>query len=62
MKLLYKIPEASECLGVGRTRVYELMQTGDLRYVMVGASRRIPADALTDYVDSLRDNHGPATA
>lgn len=52
--LLYRPEDAAEVLAVSRTRVYELMAAGLLESVKMGRSRRIPADALSKYVDSLR--------
>jgi excisionase family DNA binding protein len=49
--------EAAQALGIGRSKLYELLQTGVLESVHIGACRRIPADALSDLVDRLRD-HG----
>ena len=46
--------EAAKALGIGRSKLYELMQAGVLESVHLGACRRIPADALTALVDRLR--------
>lgn len=53
-KLLYRIPEAVEATGIGRTTLYELIADGRLESVKVGRSRLIPADALERFVDELR--------
>ncbi len=53
-KLLLKPAEAAAALGIGRSKVYELPQTGQLHSVRIGACRRIPADALNDLVPALR--------
>ena len=53
-KLLLKPEEAAEVLSIGRSKVYELMGTGELASVRIGASRRIPADALVEFVSRLR--------
>jgi excisionase family DNA binding protein len=45
---------AAELLAVGRTKLYELLRTGALESVRIGAVRRIPASALTAYVEQLR--------
>ncbi len=45
--------EAARALGVGRTKVYELIKTRRLRSVKIGACRRVPVDAVREYVDSL---------
>jgi excisionase family DNA binding protein len=51
--LLFTPEEAARCLSVGRPKVYRLMQEGVLRSVKVGASRRVSARALSDYVAAL---------
>ena len=38
--------EAAAALGIGRSKLYELMQDGILESVHIGSCRRIPADAL----------------
>lgn len=46
--------EAAACqLSFSRTRVYGLIKSGELRSVRVGRLRRVPADALTEYVSGL---------
>jgi excisionase family DNA binding protein len=52
-KLLLTPEEAAERLSVGRSRIFELISSGRLRSVRIGASRRIPAAALTDFVNEL---------
>jgi excisionase family DNA binding protein len=52
-KLLLTPEEAAERLSVGRSRIFELISSGRLRSVRIGASRRIPADALVDFVNDL---------
>jgi len=53
-KLLLTPTEAASALGVGRSKVYELMQTGQLQSVHIGACRRVPRDALTAFLEQLR--------
>lgn len=53
--LLLLTPEqAAERLGIGRSKVYELIGTGELESVKVGRLRRVPVDALTTFVEHLR--------
>jgi excisionase family DNA binding protein len=52
-QLLYTPEGAAAKLASGRTTIYELMRSGELRSVKIGRSRRIPAGALTDYVNKL---------
>lgn len=53
-KLLLTTAEAAAALGIGRSKVYELLRTGDLPSVRIGTCRRIPADSLTTFLTSLR--------
>ena len=52
-KLLLTPEEAAKLLGVGRSRVYDLMRAHVLLSVKIGRSRRIPAASLHDYVPAL---------
>ena len=40
--------EAARMLGVGRTYLYELIQTGELRSVRLGKRRLIPVEAIRE--------------
>jgi len=53
LPLLLTVRQAAELLGVGRTTLYELMDSGELHSVHRGASRRVPLWAAYDYVDRL---------
>lgn len=53
-KVGYSIEEAAQSLGVGRTTVYELMNSGDLESVKVGRRRIIPADAVGAFLAARR--------
>ena len=37
-------------LGIGRTKAYELVRTGQIRSVRIGSSIRIPKTLLLDYI------------
>jgi excisionase family DNA binding protein len=52
-RLLLRPEEVASALGIGRTRVFELMRVGELRSVKIGKSRRIPTDAVREYVAGL---------
>ncbi|MEU8386216.1 helix-turn-helix domain-containing protein [Streptosporangium sp. NPDC048865] len=52
-KLLVSAGEASEMLGIGKTKIYELMASGELRSVKIGRSRRTPVEALTAFVSAI---------
>lgn len=46
--------EAANALGIGRSKLYELLQTGVLESVHIGACRRIPTEAVLALVARLR--------
>lgn len=52
--LLHTVESAAERLAVGRTKVFKLMEAGELESVKVGRLRRIPEVALVEYVERLR--------
>jgi excisionase family DNA binding protein len=52
-QLLFRPDEAAQRLGIGRTKLYELMAFGELRSVKIGAARRVTATALADFVAAL---------
>jgi len=51
--LLLRPEEAARVLGIGRSKVYELMAAGALRSVKLGGARRISATALQEFVSDL---------
>lgn len=53
-KLLLTPEEAARSIGLGRTKVYELLRAGALESVQIGAARRVPVEALREYVERLR--------
>ena len=61
-RILLTPTEAARALGIGRSKLYELLQTGDLESLHIGACRRIPADALTALVARLRGAAADAEA
>ena len=52
-KLLLTTEEAASVLGIGRTRMYQLVRTGKVRSVTLGRSRRIRPEDLQAYVQQL---------
>jgi excisionase family DNA binding protein len=49
-KLLLRPHECAEVLGLCRSKVYELIASGTLPSITIGKSRRIPVEALRDWV------------
>ena len=52
-RLLLSPEEAAEVLGVGRSRIYDLMRKRELVSVRIGKCRRVPVAALKAYVERL---------
>ena len=53
--LLLTVEQAADRLGIGRSLLYELLAAGDIDSVHVGRLRRIPVEALAEYVGALRE-------
>lgn len=51
--ILFTTEEVGRLLKIGKCRVYDLIRQHELRSVKVGASRRVSARALKDYVEQL---------
>jgi len=54
-RLLLKPEEAAEVLGIGRSKLYELLAAGEIESVRIGSSRRVPMKGLHAYVERLVD-------
>lgn len=54
INLLLTPEDAAEMLSISRSKLYELLAAGEVESVRIGGSRRIPVDALEDFVDRQR--------
>lgn len=52
--MVFTVEEAASQLRIGRSTMYELIATGEVGSITIGASRRIPAEDLRAYVASRR--------
>jgi excisionase family DNA binding protein len=52
--LTVRIPAAVRMTGIGRSKLYELIQSGDIDIVKIGASTLIPVDSLRKLIDRHR--------
>lgn len=50
-RLLVRIPEAAERLGLSRSTVYELIAAGELRIIRYGRAVRVPVGELAAWVE-----------
>jgi excisionase family DNA binding protein len=50
---LYSIPDTCVALALGRSKVYELIASGELVSVKVGRRRLVPASSIADFTAQL---------
>lgn len=60
--LLLTVEESAKKARISRAKVYQLLKAREIESVKIGRSRRIPADALSDYIARLRAAQGKAVA
>lgn len=53
-QIVLTVEEAAQRLGVGRTLMYALVKSGDIKSISIGRLRRIPCDALEEFVSRMR--------
>jgi len=56
-RLLLRISEVAETLGIGRTKIYEMIATGELPTIRVGRAVRISVSTLQKWVEE-REQQG----
>ncbi|MCP4610026.1 MAG: helix-turn-helix domain-containing protein [Planctomycetes bacterium] len=56
IKLLLRPAECCEALGISRSRIYELIASGELPSVRIGRSVRVPVRALEKWVAEQSPN------
>jgi excisionase family DNA binding protein len=49
---LLTVPEVMARLKLGRSTVYDLIRSRRLVSITIGRSRRVPADAIRDFIDN----------
>lgn len=49
-KLLLRPVEAAELIGVGRSKVYELIASGEIPSIRIGSSVRVPLESLREWI------------
>ena len=56
-RILLTPTEAARALGIGRSKLYELMKEGSIRSIRIGSCRRVPAVALHEFVVAAAESH-----
>ncbi|NAZ74940.1 helix-turn-helix domain-containing protein [Kineococcus sp. T13] len=59
-RLLLPIPEASWQVGLGRSKFYEFIASGDIETVKVGRRTLVPQESLRAFVERLRGDTRPS--
>lgn len=59
-KLMLRVKETAESLGVSRAKAYELIAAGEIPSVRLGGSVRVPVEALRTWVDSQTKKPKPS--
>ncbi|MFC9748853.1 excisionase family DNA-binding protein [Streptomyces niveus] len=58
--VLLTVEEAARRLSIGRTTCFALIRTGELESIPLGGLRRVPADAIPEFVTRRRLSHRTA--
>ena len=53
-KLLLTTTEAAQALGICRSKIYQLIRSGQLDSVRIGGSRRVPVTAVHAFIGKIR--------
>jgi excisionase family DNA binding protein len=66
-RILLRPAEAAEAVGIGRSKLYQLIAAGEIPIARIGGCVRIPADALRAWAESKlqttgHDVPGPSSA
>jgi excisionase family DNA binding protein len=55
--LLLRANEAAVVLGIGRTKVFEMLASGELPAIRIGRCLRVPKDRLERWIEEQTDAH-----
>ena len=55
-KLLLTVGEAAVALGIGRSKLFEMISRNEIPSVKIHGSRRIPVDLLREWIRSLGES------
>lgn len=54
------VADIRKALGIGRTKAYELVSTGQIQSIKIGNAIRIPKPLLLEYIGQKSYNNGEA--
>lgn len=55
---MFTVPEAAARMSLGKRTVWRMVASGEIESVKRGRSRRIPRQAVADYIKKLRTGNG----
>ena len=58
--LLLPVPEAGQMLGLGRSRIYELIDAGAIQSLKIGKRRLVIVESLKSFVQRLASEQSGA--
>ena len=53
-KITVRVPEAARMLGISRSRIYELITSGDIETLKLGRATLVPIASLHALIERLR--------
>lgn len=53
---LHRLESACDRLGIGRSKLYELMDAGEIRSVKIGRNRLVPESAIVEFIERLENS------
>ncbi len=53
-RIAVRLPEACRMIGIGRSKLYELMESGEIETIKIGTSRLILVSSLRTFVEGRR--------
>ena len=59
---LFRARDVAAQTKLSERKVWDLIATGELRSVKIGSSRRVPAEALDEYISGLSNGTPDASA
>lgn len=60
-RLALTVEEAAQSIGIGRTKMYELINSGMLRSIKIGGQRRIRVDDLKAWIAAQQPDVVPTS-
>lgn len=56
---VFSVPEAAAVLGIGRSKLYQFIDAGEIRTIHIGRLCKVPVSAIDEFLAS-RPSSGPS--